>query len=578
MSLTVGYKDLKQLRSTLANSAQQIDPVVDQLKGLSIAPDLKADEVAALKKAVEVGIKLQLRREFPILERVVDNLLSRLQTGEDLKPLTTVESRALVDLLGSLSDAENEALNYLRGAGLIREADWKDVVEPHRAESNKIQRTEVKKVKWGLAVGANGLAPAVAAISLSMLIPGIGGAIGAVAMATGMGLAVTPKIHEKINVSSRIEGRALGMNVIEGRETMSELVLLAARVADGDVFKGNIQENVEREVALGNLLLESRGRAGIQTGAYEGEFRDMARDYHMGLAGIAEQNATTPMDGGAMRKEIYDLRAGLMAPEKVTPLVQLVGAINIPTDTDTRVMVAHRQVANLFKLLGEQAAAGGPEAQGTAIYLNHALPLLDDEVQGAVTSVMRNLVSKIGKGEVLTAEDKALLKDCGVELSRIADAKIERDGLDYGRAEDRAREVLAVMLEQVLPSFGEEMGDPKFRDVRAFGEDGGFTVKGAFKSGLFSNEGSFELKLHRDGTVDMDSFKLDVGPKRARTVAEAAAKEAASMLLGRAASVSVNGISGGGDKNYVADVSIDGKRAKVEVTPMGLVDWSSIKV
>jgi hypothetical protein len=220
-------------------------------------------------------------------------------------------------------------------------------------------------------------------------------------------------------------------------------------------------------------------------------------------------------------------------------------------------------------------------------------------VQGAVTSVMRAPLEKLAKGQQLDAADKALLKDSAVELDRLADDAFARNALDERGATHRAKEVVDTILSGVLPSFGEDMGDPKLRDVRVSkAGDDSYTVAGAFKSGLFGQEGSFSIEVGKDGVVNMDSFTLDVGGKRASTVAQAAAVQAFTMLnppppdkdpkkfLGITVDSGktpppetyVMGVSGGGKANYVVDLSVGGKRAQVQVTPMGLVDWSSIKV
>ncbi len=577
MTLKVGPND-KTLRALLANSAQQTDPLTLQLRAIHASPDLKPDEASVLRSAAEVVIKLQLRREYPILERVLSSLMGRLKTGDAVQPLDTAQTKALVELMGTLSDAENAALNHLNDVGLIKPTDWQDVVKPHKAWSNRLEHGDVQKVKWGAALLANGLSPVAAAITLSMLIPGVGGALGAVVMATGMGLAVSPKVNAKIQFASSVENRAMGMNTLEGRETVSEPVLLTARLAEGAAFQGpNMAANLAQEVELMNLLLKARSDSNKGWGGYESAFLQSAGNYQAGVEALAKEHATTPMSDAAMRRELFDFRATLMAPEKMLPLVQLVAAINVPPNDDTRIILGHRQMAEAFALVSKQVAVGSPEAPASAQFILSALPVMDDEVQGSVTSFNKLLLNKVIAGAALTPDEQGQLKTASTDLMRIATDALSYHGLDASGAKKRGSEIVEAYLRNVLPAFGQESGDVKVRDVSVTTDrDGSFVVRGGFKSGWFAQEGGFHLKVGRDATADMSEVKIDIGPKRASAIAQAAVTQAATLLQTNGRDVQVTNVSGGnGGNDYSVDVTVAGKALKVAVTSMGLVDWAT---
>lgn len=587
MPLTIGPND-KNLAKTLTGSEELIAPTQMNLKTIAAAADLAPDEVAALRGAGEVLLQVRVRREFPVLGRVFDDLLSRLKDGTPTKPLTEGETRALVELMGSLSHAEHDALVLLKNRGVIQSQHWDAVVVPHRDASNAEQDARLNKAKWGLANIANMSAPVGAAILVSTVASGgVIGMVGATAVALGMGLTVTPKIGKEIQTAGRVEARTLGMNALEGKEVSSEVVLMASRLAEGAVFegKGRIGERLNTEVELGTLALNAREKAAIPWSPEEQPFMPLAQDWYYGLADLLAAHEKQPMNDAALRGKAFALRGEVMRPERLEVLAKgfIATTLAARTEVDPKlqglVYLGHvvettEQIAAALQKSGGKPTDDVKEAASSLVQLAE---LVRPEIKGHMPASLKKALSELAAGGTTTSLTQGV-----ADARRTLDDERRASGLYREEAKNQVKLAFRALWGQILPSFQDVKDTPKLKIKQTEPDvDGGYVVRGAVKHGWFGSEGSFEMKLSSAGLVDADSIKIDLGPTFAVQAAKNAFERAGEML-GKDVRVRIADLvqagTAGGDPYVVRCMLDGGATCDVKVSAMGMVDWATVRV
>jgi hypothetical protein len=618
MPLTIGPVDKKNLAKTLTNSEELLQPTEMSLKDIAAAPDLRADEVAALRTAGAALLEIRVRREFPILGRVLDDVLSRLKDGTPPKPLSDGETRALVELMGTLSHAQNDALVFLKNRNIIQSPQWDKIVVPHRDASNVEGDKHLNKAKWGVLNAANLSSPVAAAILVSTVASGgILGMVGATAVAIGMGMTVTKNVAGKLGTDARVEARTIGMDALEGKEVASEAVLIASRLAEGLVFidtsaelprsaadaffgvpkkkadpkPGEFAQKLGTEVELGTMVLNAREKAGLDWSPEEQPFIPLTTGWYYGLADLLEKHEKTPLSDTQLRQAAFELRGEVMKPADLENVAKAFIttslAANIGDDPGRQglVLLDHVQKQGRALLAQLQKANGVPtdETKSAAQSLAALDGLVRKELQGKVPAGLVATLKDVAAGKTLDrAGQAAMAKGLDGAKANFDDLK-QSSGLTYSDATDRAKEAFATLWGAVLPSFQDvKRGDvPKLKVANVVSDgQGRIDVTGTVKHGWFGSEGSFSMKLTSAGLVDPESIKMDLGPTFAVSAAKNAVERAGAML-GKDAMVWVADLlpKAKADDPYVVRCSLaGGKKCDVAVTAMGMVDWSTVRI
>jgi hypothetical protein len=582
------------LKKVLTASEELVQPTQKNLKEIRAAPDLSAAESDALRVAGEVLQHVRVRREFPILGRVFDDLMSRLKDGAAMKPLSEGETRALIDLTGSLSYAENDALVMLKNRGIITSAHWDSVVEPHAKATNLDQERNKGKLKWGLATVGNMASPLGVAVAVSTVASGgIVGMGAATVVALGIGMGITPKIQGRIQTAGRVEGRTLGMDALEGKEVESEAVLLASRMAEGRVFNGatkDIRARLSTEVEVGTLALNAREKAGIAWTDEEQPFMPLATEWYYGLADLLAADEKKPLSDASLRQAAFDLRGKVMKPAQLETVakgfIMTALAARKSDDPARQALVFMEHVSDMSEKLASELekTKGVPNAEVKAVAdgLVKLSGVVNKEARRTMPGLLLERLTDIAAGKPQDMVAMNRLQE-GVKQARNSREDLRSlHGLTAYSAEDTVKAAFSTLWGQVLPSFQEVEDTPKLRIQSTVSDGrGGFTVSGAVKHGWFGTEGSFSMKLTAAGLVDPKSMKIDLGPTFLVNAAKNAVERGAAML-GKDVRVDLADLKREGkapDTPYVVNCTLDnGKSFDVSVTPMGMVDWSTVRV
>lgn len=591
--LTLAPPD-KNLAKVLTASEELVQPTQKNLKAINASPDLSADEVQALRAAGEVLQHVRVRREFPILGRVFDDLMGRLKDGDQMKPLSEGETKALVELMGSLSSAEHDALVMLKNRGIITSQHW-SVVEDHTKATNADQdrARRMGSMKWGIATVANMASPLGVAIGVGAMAAGPIGMAGATVVALGIGMGITPKVQNKIQIAGRVEGRTLGMDALEGKEVTSEAVLLAARMAQGKAFDGEtkgIRARLTTEVEIGTLALNAREKAGIPWTDQEQPFMPLATDWYYGLADLLTADEKKPVSEQSLRQAAFELRGKVMKPDQLELVakgyIMTALAARKSDDPARQALVFMEHVTAMAEGLAAdlEKTKGVPstEARSAADGLVKLHGVVNKEAQRTMPGLLMERLQDVAKGKPQDMAAMNRLQE-GVKQARGSREDLSMlHGLSAWDAEETVKAAFTTLWGQVLPSFQEVEDTPKLRIQSATPDGkGGFTVSGAVKHGWFGTEGAFSLKLTAAGLIDPKSMKIDLGPTFLVNAAKNAVERGAAML-GKDVRVELADLKREGkapDVPYVVACRLDdGRSFDVRVTPMGMVDWSTVRV
>ncbi len=586
-------KDVNEIRSGLTASEEVLDPTGKQLEAIAGGADVRPDEAALMRGSTEAILKLRVRREHAILGRIFVHVLSRAGEGGKLQPLSEGEAKVLLEIMGTLSHSEHDSLKHLRDKGAIDKPTWDKVIAPARDASNETQAGQARatKVKWGLATAGNQAGPMLAAIGIGTAVAGPIGAVGAMVLSLGLGMTITPKIQTKIMEGGRVEGRTLGMNVLEGEETTSEAMLLTARAAEGDILlggKGTLLDRIKSEVELGSLAVKARGQAGVQPSPLEQPFFKSAAQYHGGLAKLAEKAGTGRMKEAELRQAVYDIRSQVLSPAFTDTVARTSILHSVVANQKTQALAFLRNLADiapqLHELVKKNGGAADQPTQQTAGALLAISGALHKDNQGLVSDKLKAQLTTLAQGGKL---DGAGVAELGKQAELVRKDLKRREPelkLSEGGAKEQAQAVFNVLWGQVVPSFQGQDETPKAKDLEAKPlPGGGFEVTGSFKAGLlWGSTGSFSVKLTDIGTVDTESLKVVVGEPYMKEAAKSALQRYGAMLGHGELEVDDVNVTQKGeapDKPYeVACTLGTGKTAFMKISPMGMVDWGSIKI
>lgn len=279
-------------------------------------PGLAGAETQALHASSRILLGLRLRREHPIVERLLGAIEQRGRGDAPPPPLDARETRALLGVLGSLSHAESDLLNHLRRVGLISDLAWAEHVVPHRERSNREQTSRLVQLKWGVASFFANVSPMLAGIGVAALIGGPLGQIGAAAVALGVGIGAAPRITDRVVQAGQRAVTLAGVNAAASPATHDEAALLVTRAAAGAPFLDRsrpILEQLHTELALARLLLDSRRLASERQSPTHAAFASAAGRYHQGLEQVLARHS--PEDGDAtLRGRLGAARAAALDP------------------------------------------------------------------------------------------------------------------------------------------------------------------------------------------------------------------------------------------------------------------------
>lgn len=580
----------------LAGSESTLRPTNKTLGGIATSPDLTANEVARLNAANNTILQLRLRRENPILERVSQKIQARLEGGAEVKPLSRAETSALMQIIGSVSHAENELLKQLESQGLISKENFDAVVVPHRDASNTAQAAQFSKLKWGAAAFMNFTSPMAIAYLAGSLLGGPVGAIAAGALALGVGVGITPKVHGVIQKNANAEAAVLGMNLLSGSDQLSELTMLTARASRGTILADNGQPLVERlrtEVELGTMLVDGRSYAKLGLDDLEQKIAAKVGKYHEGLAALLEKADAGQLTEAQLRSQIVALRAELLDAKLLDRTAREVAGEMVSASDESR-SLHYLEAAGLEQ--GPAIIADIERLQGASVKATRdaagQILTLASQIDGSAgvppSQKLIAVLTKVLEGDLLTAADRGALK-AEVQLAKAKHQEMLPELLmseDESRA--KTKSFLELIFTQVVGSLTGEERPMKIKDMRSDSlEGGGFVVSGKFAGdGWFSKSGSFSVRFDQYGAIDTTksgSIAVDLGADNIAVLgAEAIRRQLELMgVAGKAKKPFVTERGAGEDKRYEVSGEIkksDKSSYRFDMTPVGFVDWQSMKV
>lgn len=587
---------VSRFSGVLAGSEATLRPANGTLTTIATSPDLTASEVAKLKAAGDAVLALRLRRENPILERVYNSIVARLEGGAEVKALTAGETSALLTLIGSVSHAENDVLKQLKDHGLITPASWDSLVVAHREASNTAQAAQFSKLKWGVAAFFNFTSPMVAAYTIGSLLSGPAGAIAAGGVALGVAVGVLPRVQGVITKKAKEETAVLGMNALTGLDQLSELTLLTARASRGDVLTDNGQKLIDRvrnEVELGNLLIEGRSYAKLGLDELEQKIAGKVGAYHEGLADLLAQADAGKITEKGLRDGIVALRAELLDAGLLDRASREVGAGIITNTDDARALryldaAAFEQGPALIAALDGAMGMPNAAAKTAAQEIITAAAGISGDAGVPPSQTLLGLLDKVLAGQTLSSGERSTLK------AEVSKAKAQHADLlpelliSEDESRSKAKELLELIFGQVIAAYtGEEHG-AKIKGMKSeMRAEGGFTVTGSFAGpGWFTKSGSFSVNFDERGGIDMSdpgSVRIDLGADNIQVLGgEAIKKQLELMGIGGKAKKPAVAEKGTGEtKRYELSGAIKGgeKSAyRFDMTPVGFVDWQSMKI
>ncbi len=582
---SVGLQDpvqKKRAQEALTASEQMLQPLFEQLRRVEPSPDLRPGEAATLRNTAKTIAQVRLRREHPILGRVVELIVERLRDGKPQR-LSDSETRALLDVMGSLSHAENDALKELRGLGIISDQAWQDIYEPARKKSNLEQQEQFNKVKWGSITFANQALP-LAMVLTGMKLAGKNkwGAAAAVVTSFAVGMTVTPKVQEQINVAAAKEGRTLGMNVLAGAEVHDEARLMALRADTGNVLlgdQGTVLDRLRTEVALGDLLMRGRAQAGVASDAMSVRAAAIAGNYHEALSSLLSTSDKKKPSDSELRSRIVAARAKALRPVDVAELQALAMAARTQMDAKGQLLIALRLFGTLAgPALVDQLGASGGKPSDEAVQMARILARVAggfDEKNTPIAPAVLSIIEVIAQGKtVANGEIKTLERHV-----QQAAAKVAQDGpslqLNAERATAQAGKALAALWLQL------GLDDP--RGVKLDSKrnpDGSFAVTAAWGS---AGQGKVTFNLTELGALDPATIRVDVGTETAANIGRRGTDHLL-QLLGRGEKVATTKVERTGTpphEKYVVSGTLSGGAMKtftLDLTPAGAIDWEQARV
>lgn len=593
----------KDLSKGLAVSETTLRKADEALKNAQ-AMGLKPDEVQVLETARDTLLDARVRTEFPVLSRVLEDIKGKLEAGESLS-FTPAQTQGLLDIMQDLSFAENAMLNKLRDLDVIPKEQFDAFVQPHKDSTNELHGSTGRKAKWGLASFANMGASSAIGYGVAIAAGGPVGAVGALAASTIWGMTVGQKIGGKISENAFIEGALLGMNQAQGKEVVSEVMLLASRAVSGDILvdnNGSLKDRLQREIAVGDMLVGARQKSGEQFAELELPFVDISAKWLEGLPKIAEGLEKGTLSEVEARAAIMALR-GQVLDEKGLESVAQTALSTYVKDADGQQLLLVRQLSsfadNLVKHLQENGGKPDATMQQTAAAMVMIYQMAGEKV-GALDERGMKLLGLAAAGEKLT---DAQVKELDTQVAAKAKATLAKKEPELevtsSDALKQARLAFDVLWKTVVPSFQDAGDAPVAKRMKAEKlDDGSYQVSGTFKGGFLGlgNEGEFSVKVDAVGQVSAESIHIDLGAdfmKDAAKTALAGYAELAGIYDKPTLHLLSNSIESSSasprdvkvtkqgkapDDNYELTARLGDKNVKLEITPMGMVAWDKLEL
>ncbi len=580
----------KVISQNLAVTENQLRKGTDGIKTAEGSYGFNDDDKAVLQKAKDVLLNARIQNEFPIVARVLGDVVKRVEGGEKLE-WTPEQTKGFLDLVGELSYAENDTLNKLRDLGVIPAEQWDSFVTPHKDQTNLLQSGFARKAKWGLASMGGMLPTLVLGYGAAIAIGGPLGALAALGASTTFGMTVGKKVQEKIGTAAFLENSKLGVNADKGEEVTSEAMLLTSRAAQGDVLldtEGSLLDRLKREAALGDMVVQARASSGTPIGPLEQPFIDIAAKYLEGLGPIADKLDKGQLTETEARKAVFDLRAHALDAGKLDGVAKIALStyVNYP---DGQKLVFLRQLATSSEQLVEHLKQNGGKASETERGEAAAMIQIYHATQGELGTLSMDALSMlatVANNIPLKPEQIQILEDQVAGPAAKLSAELEPKLVATPDvAVKQAKLAFDVLWGTVVPSFNEIKDAPVAKGIKTTPlEGGGFEVSGRFKGGILSflgigSEGNFSVKVDDAGHVDADSMKIDLGPKFAKYVGGKAFETYKDMI---GLKVGTSGVDVDDNKTADGRYTVRGRvgdmNGNVEVSPMGMVAWDTMKV
>lgn len=577
----------KVLAGNLAINETKLRKAKDGIEGAESFP-FTADDKAVLDKAKDVLLNARIRTEFPVVARILDDVVKRTEGGESLQ-WTPEQTKGFLNLVGELSFAENDTLNKLRDLGVIPQGDWDSFVKPHKDATNEAQGGAGRKLKYGsLSFGAM-MPTMVLGFGVAMAVGGPAGALMALAASTTFGMTAGTKLQEKIQSSAFLENAKLGVNASAGKEVTSEAMVITTRAAAGDVFRaGNFLDHLKQEQALGDMMVQARASSDQPISPLEQPFIDIAAQYLEGLGPIIAKYDAGKLTEIDARKAVMELRGQALDANKLDGVAKaaLATYVNHP---DGQKLVFLRQLAETSEQLVEHLAKNGGKADATMRGEAAAMIQIYSATGGQLGTLSLEslaILASVANNVPLDATQQAILKkDVMVPAQTMRDELEPKLVATKDVAISQAKAAFDVLWGTVVPSFNDIKDAPVAKGITATKlPDGGYEVSGKFKGGFLAfmgigSTGEFKVKISDAGHVDPASMKIDLGEKFAKFAGEKAL-EMWTKNVGIGAGVHSVGVD---DKKtdegrYVVRGGVGDLAGKVEVSALGLVAWNTLKV
>lgn len=577
-------KDLKKNLTVAETTLRKADEAVQKAQELGLKPE----EVEVLEKSRDVLLDARIRSEFPVVSRIFEDIKGKLEAGEELE-LSKPQIEGLLDVMEDLSFAENSVLNKLRDLGVISEADFDAFVQPHRDASNELRTGGMRKAKYGALSFANMSAGTALGMGVAIAAGGPVGTLGAIAVSMGYGMVVGKKIGGKINEAAFLENASLGMNQTQGKEAMSEVMLIASRAISGQAAMdtgGTFLDRLQRDLEIGNMMVNARVGSGAGFAALEKPFVEMAASYLEGIGGVAAKLEKGELTEAQAKKAVFDVRNQSLAETNLEQVAQLAITAYVK-DPDGQKLALIRQMAASGADLAQELADNDGSLSAESIQTLATMLMLyhnaSDNV-GAISERGKKLLVKLANGEKL---DEGGVKQFQSQVAGFAQKQLEERGPELevtgSDAKKTAQEAFSVLWGTVVPGFQELEDAPVAKKLRHKElPDGGYEVSGTFKGGFlgWGSEGDFKVKIDNVGNVDSESMQIDLGEDFMKDAAKVAFETFAEQtgLGGKVSDVEVVKQGKAPDDNYELTARVGGQSGKVQITPMGFVAWDKMTV
>jgi hypothetical protein len=579
--------DKKTLDKTLAYQEAGLKKGSDGIDTAQKSANFSAEDQQVLAKAQDVLLNKRLETEFPIVQRVLLDAQQRLQNGEKLE-WTPDQTKGFLSILEDLSFTENDALHKLSDLGVIPKDQWDAFVKPAQDQTNQVQATIGRKAKWMLASMGVSVPQMGIAYGAIIAVGGPAGALTALLLSTGYGLTVASKMQKAIGEKGFVENAMLGVNAAQGKEVSSEPMLLTARLAENDLLtskEGTLADRMKQEVAMGDMLVGARQSSEMGITPIEQPFIDIAADYLAGLGPIEQKLEKGSITETEARKEIMDLRGKCLDSSRLDSVAKVALSTYVNHPEGQRLLFVRQLAETSQNLVDELKKSGGIPSDGMrqdAAAMLQVYSMTKGDVGKVDMASLGLLAQVMGKQPLNETQIGLLQANVATPARTLADQLEPQLKLSPDTAIKQAKLAFDVLWGTVVPSFNEIKDQPVAKGIQTKAlPDGGYEVSGKFKGGILSflgigSEGNFSVKLNDAGQVDPQSMKIDLGPKFAK-FAGAKALETWSRDTGLNKSVSGVDVASS-DGKYVVTGDVGSMRGRVEVSPMGMVSWDTLKV